>query len=130
MDVILSCFQKISLLLYPPLYLASIVVVAIQVNLCQKLSFSNQLTHNIMRDCSFNSLKNTSSELVVYKYCFECQKNNKKQFLYTTCSKIVFWGGFNEQSLVILWVNCFKNESFWHRFTCIYKFSWYCNFTL
>ena len=25
---------------------------------------------------------------------------------------------FNEQFLVILWVNWFKNESFWHRFTC------------
>ena len=32
--------------------------------------------------------------------------------------KYPFLGGFNEQSLVILWVNWFKNESFWHRFTC------------
>jgi hypothetical protein len=44
-----------------------------------------------------------------------------KQYLYTTCSELVFLGEFNEQSLVILWVNWFKNESFWHRFTCIKK---------
>ena len=36
--------------------------------------------------------KNTSSEHVEYKYCFECQNKNKKQFLYTTCSKLVFSG--------------------------------------
>ena len=47
--------------------------------------------------------ENTSSEHVVYKYCFECQ--NKKTFLCTTCSELVFFGEFNEQSLVILWVN-------------------------
>ena len=29
----------------------------------------------------------------------------KKQIFYTTCSKLVFFGEFNEQSLVILWVN-------------------------
>ena len=33
--------------------------------------------------------KNTSSQHVVYKNCFECQ--NKKQFLYTTCSELVFF---------------------------------------
>ena len=78
----------------------------IQVNLCQKLSFMNQLTQNMTRDCSLNYKKNTSSEHVVYKYCFECQnKNKKKHFLYTTCSKVVFFGEFNEQSLVIFWVN-------------------------
>ena len=30
------------------------------------------------RDCSLNSPKNTKSEHVVYKYCFECQNKNKK----------------------------------------------------
>ena len=43
----------------------------LQVNLFQKLSFLNQLTHNMMRDCSLNSPQNTSSQHVVYKYCFE-----------------------------------------------------------
>ena len=28
------------------------------------------------RDCSLNPPKNTSSEHVVYKYCFECQNKN------------------------------------------------------
>ena len=37
-----------------------------------------------------------------YKYCFECQ--NKNKILYTTCCELVFFGEFNEQSLVILWV--------------------------
>ena len=76
----------------------------IQVNLCQNLSFLNQLIHNMTRDCSLNSPKNKSSEHVVYKYCFECQ-NKKKQLLKPTCCELVFWGEFNEQSLVILWVN-------------------------
>ena len=52
-----------------------------------------------MRDCSLNSPKNTSSEHVVYKYCFECQNKNKKQFLYTTCSELVFFREFNENLL-------------------------------
>ena len=34
--------------------------------------------------------KNTCSEHVVYKNCFECQNKNKKHFLYTTCSELVF----------------------------------------
>ena len=29
------------------------------------------------RDCSLNYKKNTSSEHVVYKYCFECQDKNE-----------------------------------------------------
>ena len=71
----------------------------VQVNQCQKHSFLNQLTHNMTRDCSLNSPKNTSSELVVYKYCFECQYKKK------TCSEFEFFWEFNEQSLVILWFN-------------------------
>ena len=43
-----------------------------QVNLCQKLSFLNQLTHNATRDGSLIPPKNTSSEHVVYKNCFFC----------------------------------------------------------
>ena len=42
----------------------------------------------------------------------------KKQFLFTTCCELVFLGEFNEQSLVILWVNWCKNDGFWKRFTC------------
>ena len=75
------------------------------------------------KDCSLNSLKSTSSQHVLHKYCFECQykKQKQKQLLYTTWCELVFFGEFNEQSLVILWVNWFKNESFWKRFTCTDK---------
>ena len=37
----------------------------IQVNVFQKPSFLHQLTHNMTRDCSLNSPRNTSSEHVV-----------------------------------------------------------------
>ena len=50
--------------------LESVVLLSVQVNLFQKLSFLNQLTHNMTRDCSLNSPKNTSSQHVVYKNCF------------------------------------------------------------
>ena len=33
------------------------------------------------------------------------RKYTEKQFLFTTCSKLAFFGEYNEQSLVILWVN-------------------------
>ena len=61
------------------------------------LQWDNAMT----RDCSLNFPKITSSEKVVFKNCF------------------FFVLKFNEQSLVILWVNRFKNESFWHRFIFI-----------
>ena len=41
-----------------------------------------------------------------------------KQYLYTTCSELVFFREFNEQSLLILWVSWCKDQSFWKRFTC------------
>ena len=63
----------------------------LQVNIFQKPSFLHQLIHNMTRDCSLNYKENTSSEHVVYKYCFECQNKNKKQFFYTTCSDLVFF---------------------------------------
>ena len=77
----------------------------------------HQLTHNTTGDCSMNSAKNTSSQHVVYKnccfcFCFDIQKN--------ICTSHVFFRKFNGQYLVILWVNWFKNESFWKRFTCKY----------
>ena len=43
----------------------------------------------------------------------------KKQLLYITSCEPVFFGEFNEQSLVILLLNWGKNEGFWKRFTCI-----------
>ena len=61
----------------------------IQVNLCQKLLFLHQLTHNMTTDCSlkyeFNRWKfqaQTWGEHVVYRNCFW----HSEQFLYTICS--------------------------------------------
>ena len=47
-------------------------------------------------------------------------KTNKKLFLYTTCCELLFFGEFNEQSLLILWINWCKNVGFWKRFTCTF----------
>ena len=41
--------------------------------------------------------KNTSWEHVVYKHCFEDQ--NKKQCLYTTCSEVVFFLYWSQESM-------------------------------
>ena len=91
----------------------------VQVNLFQKPSFLHKLTHNMTRDCSLSSPKNTSSQQLVYKNCFFLFLFwHSKQYLYTTCCQLVFFLEFNEQSLVILWVNWWKNEGFWKRFTC------------
>ena len=42
--------------------------------------------------------KNTSSEHVVYKNCFECQKK-AKQFLYTTCSDLAIFMYWTHKSM-------------------------------
>ena len=62
---------------------------SVQVNLCQKLLFLHQLTHNMTTDCSLNYKFNTWKlqaqtwgEHVVYRKCFW----HAEQFLYTTCS--------------------------------------------
>ena len=61
----------------------------VQVNLCQKLLFLHQLTHNMTTYCSLNYKFNTWKlqaqtwgEHVVYRNCFY----HSEQFLYTTCS--------------------------------------------
>ena len=46
----------------------------VQVNLFQKLAFLNQLTHNMTRDCSLNSSKNTCSNCFLC-FCFDIQNN-------------------------------------------------------
>ena len=86
----------------------------VQVNLFQKPSFLHQLNNNMKRDCSLNfpkKLKFRTSYVQKLFFCFDIKNN-----ICTQCV-LVFWGGFNEQSFVILWVNWLKNESFWHRFT-------------
>ena len=54
---------------------------------------------------------------------FWMPKNKKTIFVHNmfwTCIFLVLKSVINEQSVVILWVNWFKNECFWKRFTCTY----------
>ena len=67
--------------------------IIVQVNLFQKPSFLYQSTHNMMRYCSLNCKKNTSSEHVLYKncFCFHIQNNIcTKHFLtlYFSCNSM------------------------------------------
>jgi hypothetical protein len=93
----------------------------LQVNLFQKLSFLNQLTQNMTRDCHWIPRKIQVHNMLCTKIVSNV-KTKTKQFLCTTCCELVFFGKFNEQSLVILWVNWCKNEGFWKRFTYTIKF--------
>ena len=71
--------------------------IPVQVNLFQKPSFLHQLTHNMTRDCSLNSPKNTSVEHVVYINCF---------FVFVLIFKTIF-----------VTVNLFQKPSFFHQLT-------------
>ena len=54
-------------------------------------SVNPKYDNRLFIDLQLLTQKNTNSEHVVYKNCFECQNKNKKQFLYTTCSELVFF---------------------------------------
>ena len=54
-------------------------------------SVNPQYDERLFIDLQLQYKKNASSEHVVYKNCFECQNKNKKQFLYTACSELVFF---------------------------------------
>ena len=93
----------------------------LQVNLFRKLSFLNQLTHNVTRDCSLNSPKNTSSQHVLRKNCFEYQNKKTNNSCTHHVVNLYFSGNSMNNLLdifVILWVNWCKNEGLWKRFTC------------
>ena len=77
---------------YRLIVFATCLLRILQVNLFQKLWLLNQLTHNITRDCSLNSPKNTSSQHVVFKYCFECQNKNKITILVHNMLSCIFRG--------------------------------------
>ena len=54
------------------------IFMPLQVNLFQKLSFLNQLTHNMMRDCSLNSPKKYKFRTCCgqnFCFCFGIQNN-------------------------------------------------------
>ena len=104
----------------------------VQVNLCQKLLFLPQLTHNMTTDCSmiyeFSTWKFQAQKMSrtcsVHKlfFCFYIQNY--------LCAKHVpdmFWAWnfhvlnlqINETIFVIFWVSWCKNKCFWKRFTCM-----------
>ena len=80
----------------------------VQVNLCQKLLFLHQLTHNMTTDCSLNYKFNTWKfqaqtwgEHVVYRNCFW----HSEQFLYTTCSPHVLQKEELLTKIYLYWCN-------------------------
>ena len=92
-----------------------VLLKVVQVNLCQKLSFLNLLTHNLTR------LLIESPEKYKFRTCYvqilfwmskQKQKNN---FCTQYVLNLYFSGEFNEQSLILLWINWFKNEGFWKK---------------
>ena len=95
----------------------------LQVNLFQKHSFLNQLTHDMTTDCSlipnFTTRKIQAQNMLYTKivFCFGIQSNFPTNIV-LACIFLVLKSGISEQSVVILWVNWFKNECFWDRFTC------------
>ena len=110
----------------------------IQLNLCQKLLFLHQLSHNTTTDCSLNyefstqklqaqNMHKTCSEYVVYTNCFLFLFWHSEQFMYTTCYEHVLSFQFSCTELVIQCtifshiVGWCKNKCFWNRFTCMYS---------
>ena len=91
-------------------------VIKIQVNLCEKLSFLNQLTHNMTKDCSFNSPKFRTCCVQKLCFCFDIQNNICTQHvlkLYLSCHSMnnlsSYWGLTNSRirasdtDLPVLW---------------------------
>jgi hypothetical protein len=72
-------------------------------------SVNPQYDDRLLIDSQLQYKKNTSSEHVVYKNCFECQ--NKNQFLYTTCSELVFCLYLSRESMNNLSSYCGLTDS-------------------
>ena len=93
----------------------------VQVNICQKLLFLHQLTHNMMTDCSL-LMKTVSSEYLQNMLCAQIVVFvlfwHSEQFWYTKCSADVasFWKRFTCKNEQFFCVNqrlsklCFQNE--------------------
>jgi hypothetical protein len=62
-------------------------------------SVNPKYDNRLFIDLQLLTQKNTNSEHVVYKNCFERQNKNKKQFLYTTCSELVFFWARSHKSM-------------------------------
>ena len=62
-------------------------------------SVNPQYDDRLFIDSQLQYKKNTSWEHIVYKHCFEDQNKNKKQCLYTTCSEVVFFLYWSQESM-------------------------------
>ena len=78
----------------PTFQKASLINFLVRVNQCQKHSFFNQSTHNMTTDCSliycFLHRKIQIQSMLRANIVLNA-KTETKQFLYTTCSKLVFF---------------------------------------
>jgi hypothetical protein len=100
------------------------------INLFQKHLFLHQLTHNMTTDCllnyEFSTRKIQVQNMLCTKnvFCFDIQNNFCTLhvllvfFLYWTCNSMNNLSSYCE-------LTEFKNECFWHRFTCITKLLWH-----
>ena len=77
----------------------------VQVNLCQKLLFLHQLTHNMVTDCSLNYNFN------IWKFQAQIWRN---QVVYCQIASDI-QNNFCTQHVLPMFC---KNKSFWKRFTC------------
>ena len=89
--------------------------VTVQVNLCQKHLFFNQLTHNMTTDCSlipdFSAKKIQVQDMLCTKIVLNAKTKTKNQFLYTTCSEHVFFLYWSRKSMNNLLSYCGLNDS-------------------
>ena len=79
-----NCKLKISLLFTGKSFSEALILASVNPQYDNRLFIELQVQYK----------KNTSSEHVGYKNCFECQNKNKKQYLYATCSELgifLYW---------------------------------------
>ena len=66
--------------------------VTVQVNLCQKHSFLNQLTHNMTKDCSLNSLKLQVQNMLCTNIVLNVKTKTKNNFCTQHVLNLYFGG--------------------------------------
>ena len=105
-------------------YLQNFRLIWIQVNLCQKLLFLHQLTHNMTKDCSLNYKFNTWKfqaqtwgEHVVYRNCFW----HPEQFLYTTCFPHVLQKDEFLTKIYLYYLRCSNSKPFLFQILNLHK---------
>ena len=78
----------------------------VQVNLCQKLLFLHQLTHNMTTDCSLNHQNQAQNMLctqIIFCFCFDIQNNLCTQHVlnvFSTCSELAIFMYWTRNSMM------------------------------